>query len=414
MQPPLTDMLRAIAFVICTILASTVFGQECTLYGTVTIAGEPVEFATVQIKGTSTGTETNLDGSFEIKGLAEGEYTLVASFVGYMTQNRVVTLTSGERIEVNFELKPSAIIDEVVVTGTMRPTYTLDSPVKVESISAKQLETYMPSAASSVVEAVNLVNGVQEVVSCGVCFTNSISINGLDGAYTAVLIDGMPVYGNLASVYGLNGIPNMIIDRIEVIKGPSSTLYGSEAVAGVINILTKNPEDQPLLSVDLMGTTHKELFGNLAIAPRIGKSTGYVGFNYGLMTDFEDWNQDGFNDGVNLDRYSLFTKWNIHRESGKLFSLAGKYYYEDRRNGVRDYLKNRAYRELRGSESVYGESIYTNRAELFGSYELEYCTLPPPRFFILASPAGQLLRQQLLQGIPIDCLRQLHLFRRIR
>ena len=75
------------------------------------------------------------------------------------------------------------------------------------------------------------------------------------------------MYGNLASVYGLNGIPNMIIDRMEVIKGPNSTLYGSEAVAGVINIITKDPTDQPFLSFDLMATSHEEVFGNLAISP---------------------------------------------------------------------------------------------------------------------------------------------------
>lgn len=260
-------------------------------------------------------------------------------------------------------------MDEIVVTGTMKPTYVSDSPIKVDVITAKQLETFLPAAASSIVDNVKLVNGVQEVVACGVCFTNSISINGLPGPYTAVLMDGMPIYGNLAAVYGLNGIPNMIIDRFEVIKGPSSTLYGSEAVAGVINIITKNPADQPLFSVDLMGTTHREHFGNLAVAPKIGKSTGFIGLNYAYVNDFSDINNDGFNDGVNLDRYSFFTKWNIHRASGRRFTVAAKYYYEDRRNGVGEYLADRNYRQLRGSDTVYGESIYTNRAEVFGSYE---------------------------------------------
>ncbi|MEM8909527.1 MAG: TonB-dependent receptor, partial [Bacteroidota bacterium] len=261
-------------------------------------------------------------------------------------------------------------LEEIVVTGTMKPTYVSDSPIKVEVVTAKQLETFLPAAASSIVENMQLVNGVQEVVACGVCYTNSISINGLSGAYTAVLMDGMPIYGSLASVYGLNGIPNMIVDRFEVIKGPSSTLYGSEAVAGVINIITKDPQEQPTLSLDLMGTTHLEQFGNLAVAPKIGKSSGYIGLNWARMNNFDDDNGDGFGDMIHLDRYSLFSKWNIHRKSGKQFSLATKYYFEDRRNGVEAFLQDRNYRKLRGNDQIYGESIYTHRLELFGTYQI--------------------------------------------
>ncbi len=182
-------------------------------------------------------------------------------------------------------------------------------------------------------------------------------------------MDGTPIYGNLASVYGLNGIPNLIIDRFEVIKGPSSTLYGSEAVAGVINIITKDPAEQPALMVDVMGTSHLESFGNVAAAPRVGKFNGFVGLNWAYIGDFDDFNNDGFGDMINLDRYSLFTKWSMDRDNGKKFTLAGKYFYEDRRNGLEQYLANRNYRELRGSEEIYGESIYTHRAEFFGTYE---------------------------------------------
>ena len=219
-------------------------------------------------------------------------------------------------------------------------------------------------------EGVKLINGVQEVVACGVCFTNSISINGLPGPYTAVLIDGSPMFGNLASVYGLNGIPNQVIDRFEVIKGPNSTLYGSEAMAGVINIITKDPTNQPKFSIDLMGTTHLESFGNIGVSSSGNKWKGFTGLNYAIIGDFDDENEDGFSDLANLDRYSLFSKWSMERASGKQLTVAGKLYYEDRRNGVEEYLQDRNYRNLRGSDSIYGESIYTYRAELFGTYEL--------------------------------------------
>ncbi len=345
-------------------------GQSGSLSGTVTGEDGPLPFATVRITGSHAGTTTDESGRFEIGGLSPGNYVLVASFVGHVPQKKEIALRPGEELDFEFLLLASENLDEIVVTGTQKPTYVSDSPIKVEVITARQLDTYLPSAASSIMESISLVNGVQEVVACGVCYTNSISVNGLPGSYTAVLMDGTPIYGSLASVYGLNGIPNMIIDRFEVIKGANSTLYGSEAVAGVINIITKNPEQQPIFSADLMTSTHREAFGNLAFAPALGRSSGYIGVNFGTGSYYQDENNDGFGDGVNSDQVSVFTKFNLFRPSKKTFSIAAKYYYEDRRNGVEAFLKDRAYKDLRGSNSIYGESIYTHRMELFGSYAL--------------------------------------------
>ena len=341
-----------------------------TVSGVVTHAEEVLPGATVQVVGTDVGTISKADGTFKLEGLANGAYTIEVRSVGFKAFKTQLLVPSESPIEVSLQ-ESTLSIDEVVVTGTMQPTYVSRSPVKVEVVTASYLNTYTPSAATSIVEGISLVNGVQEVVACGVCFTNSISINGLPGPYTAVLMDGAPIYGNLASVYGLNGIPSMIIERFEVIKGPSSTLYGSEAVAGVINIITKDPATQPNASIDLMGTSHYESFGNLAFRPKIGNSVGLIGVNYAYINDFDDENGDGFSDNINLDRVSLFSKWDISRPSGKLFTLSGKYFYEDRRNGVEAFLSDRNYRTLRGNDQIYGESIYTNRLELFGTYAFD-------------------------------------------
>lgn len=365
-------------FVKTTTLLSLIFSlismhglaQTGTIKGAVSSGAESLSFATVTVLGKEIGTTTDENGLYEIQKIAPGEVELVASYLGYQPDTAKLEVKPGKVLEHQFNLVPmTGQLEEVVVTGTMKPTYVKDSPVKVDVVTAKQLETFMPAASSSIMESIQLVNGVQEVTACGVCYTNSISINGLDGAYTAILLDGMPIYGNLAAVYGLNGLPNMIIDRFEVIKGPNSTLYGSEAVAGVINIITKDPEKEPGFAVDIMGTSHWESFGNLAIAPSIGKSSGFIGLNYAYINNYEDENGDGFGDNINLDRLSFFTKWNLHRKSGKPFQIAAKLYYEDRRNGVEAFLKDRAYRSLRGSDTVYGESVYTKRGELFGTYQ---------------------------------------------
>jgi outer membrane receptor for ferrienterochelin and colicins len=361
--------LHKICLFVC--LAFWVFkstGQEAVIHGTVHDGDSLLAFATVEVldeAGLATATDSKGNFSFAVP---PDTYTLKASYVGMIPMRKSVIVGTGDTMHIDFDLSENTQLSEVVITGTMKSSYVADSPVKIDVIGARQMETYIPSASASVVDGISLINGVEEVVACGVCFTNTISINGLPGQYTALLIDGMPMFGNLASVYGLNGIPNMMIDRFEVIKGPSSTLYGSEAMAGVINIVTKDPAAQPVLEVDLMATSHKEVFGNLAVAPRIGRSNGYIGVNYAYINDFDDRNADGFGDVANLDRISLFTKWNIHRKSGLPFSIAGKYYYEDRRNGVREYLENRNYEDLRGSDEIYGESIYTKRIELFGTY----------------------------------------------
>ena len=365
-------MIRRLA--IYGLLMSSVFlswGQH-SLVGQVRDEESVIPGATIRLLDTDFATVSDSEGQFRLEGIPEGNYQLEVRFVGFKPHIEKLSIDKSiSNLQVS--LKESLLTyDEVVVTGTMQPTFVSQSPVKIDVVTSNYLQTYLPSAASSIVEGISLVNGVQEVVACGVCFTNSISINGLPGPYTAVLMDGSPIYGNLASVYGLNGIPSMIIDRFEVIKGPSSTLYGSEAVGGVINIITKDPRNQSPVSIDVMGTSHMESFGNLSFAPKLGKSYGFIGLNYAYINDFDDQNDDGFSDNVNLDRLSFFTKWDIARKSGKQFDIAAKYYYEDRRNGVREFLTDRNYLELRGDDQVYGESIFTKRAELFGTYALPW------------------------------------------
>ncbi|MBC6400137.1 MAG: TonB-dependent receptor [Ekhidna sp.] len=339
--------------------------------GLVSYQDEGLPGATVQIVDTQFGAITDPDGSFVLSSVPKGSYTLEVRSLGFKIQKQSIEVPVSNLLSIQLE-ESALTMDEVVVTGTMQPAFVSASPVKVDVVTSRYLDTFTPSAATGVIEGVGLINGVREVVACGVCFTNNISINGLPGPYTAVLMDGTPIYGNLASVYGLNGIPSMIIDRFEVIKGPSSTLYGSEAVAGVINIITKNPEMQPKATIDMMGTSHYELFGNLSIAPEIGNSNGFVGVNYAYINNFDDENEDGFGDNINMDRISLFSKWNLSRPSDRQFTVSAKYFYEDRRNGVEEFLADRNYRELRGNDQIYGESIYTHRAELFGTYELGF------------------------------------------
>ncbi|CAA6798977.1 MAG: TonB-dependent receptor; Outer membrane receptor for ferrienterochelin and colicins [uncultured Aureispira sp.] len=322
---------------------------------------------------TNWGATTDIDGTFTLENVPLGTYTLQTSYIGFANYQTILKI-EGKTLDLGIiRLAPaSGMIDEIVVTHKgatiFNPTKIAPTVATKYVVDPKALEKI--TAPTNLIEAISLVSGVQEEVACGVCFTNTIRINGLPGAYTAVLIDGTPMYGNLASIYALNGLPTTMIERIEITKGPSSTIFGSEAVAGAINVLTKNPSKEPLISLDIMGTSHLESFNNLSVAGTLGKFSGMVGLSHAYVGTNHDDNGDGFGDLINLDRVSAFAKLTMKRPKNRRFSLFARYYYEDRRNGVEDFVKGRNYLQLRGNDLIYGESIFTQRWELLGTYDL--------------------------------------------
>ncbi|WP_278352733.1 TonB-dependent receptor plug domain-containing protein [Chryseobacterium gleum] len=253
-------------------------------------------------------------------------------------------------------------IEDVVVTGTIKPMSRSKSPVAVEIYSQK---FFQKNPTPSIFEAIAMVNGVKPQLNCSVCNTGDIHINGLEGPYTMILIDGMPIVSSLSTVYGLSGIPNSLVDRIEVVKGPASSIYGSEAMGGVINIITKNALTAPKLSVDMMTSTWSENNLDLSTKFNVGKkAASLLSLNYFSFQERIDQNKDNFTDATLQSRISVFNKWNFKRKENRQASFAMRYLYEDRFGGEMQWNKS-----FRGSDEVYGESIYTNRAEIFGLYE---------------------------------------------
>lgn len=319
-------------------------------------------YVNIYLKGTQKGTVSKDDGSFEISNIKTGTYTIIASFTGYETQKKIINLTSKNQI-VNFDLTESEILNEVIVTGTLKAVSRLESPVPVEVYSPA---FFKKNPTANIFEALQNVNGVRPQLNCNVCNTGDIHINGLEGPYTLVLIDGMPIVSGLSTVYGLSGIPNSLIEQVEVVKGPASSLYGSEAVGGLINVITKLPEHAPLVFVDGFvngwGETNLDIGFKAKIAEKADMLLGVNYFNYSNPIDN---NNDNFTDVTLQDRISVFQKWNFKRKDNRLFSLAGRYFYEDRWGGEMQWNKS-----FRGGSDVYGESIYTSRYEIVGNYQL--------------------------------------------
>lgn len=254
-------------------------------------------------------------------------------------------------------------LDEVVVTGTMRSVKKSESPVSVEIYTS---HFFKKNPTPNLFEALQLVNGVRPQVNCNVCNTGDIHINGMEGPYTMVLIDGMPIVSSLATVYGLMGIPNGMIDRIEVVKGPASSLYGSEAMGGLINIVTKSATSGPKISCDFYSSTWPDANLDLNFTTKIGaKSHLLTGLNGYWNDSKRDENFDGFTDVAIQKRISLFQKLNIPRKQNKQFDMAWRIFNENRWGGEIDWKK-----EFEGGDSVYGESIQTQRIEFVGNYQL--------------------------------------------
>ena len=315
---------------------------------------------------------TDLDGYFCFKNLLEASYRLKGSYLGMQPIEQLI-LAKNKAIDLGrIELHTAATLAQIIVQDAAAPSFNLVKTAPTvalkQIVSPKDLQNIF--APNNLIESISLVNGLQENVACGVCFTNNISINGLPGQYAAVMIDGSPMYGNLASVYALNGLPNTMIERIEVTKGPSSTIFGSEAVAGVINIITKNPKKEPLLSIDLQTNSLLEAFTNISWSQQWGPLNTILGIHHGHSGTFIDNNADGFGDLIHMDRFSAFAKISLDRKQNRRFTIFARYFYEDRRNGVETYLKNRNYLNVRGNDFIYGESIFTQRWEVLGTYDL--------------------------------------------
>jgi outer membrane receptor for ferrienterochelin and colicins len=319
--------------------------------------GQPVAGATI-VSGDSSGSVVSDDkGRFF---LANPVSSIFITSIGFEKK----FYNPGNKEHHIILLSPlSKEMDAVVVTGTMRAVRKLESPIAVEVYTPQFLKK---NPAPSIFESLQNVNGVRPQLNCSVCNTGDIHINGLEGPYTMVTIDGMPIVSSLASVYGLFGIPTQLIERVEIVKGPASGLYGSEAIGGLINIITRSPEKSPNLTVNLMTTSWLEHSVDMGTKFRIGqKASSLLGINYFNYQHPVDKNHDQFTDVTLQHRISVFNKISFKRKLERLATLAGRFFYENRWGGDMRWTK-----KFRGGDSLYGESIYTKRWELIGNYQL--------------------------------------------
>ncbi|MNK61659.1 Colicin I receptor precursor [compost metagenome] len=356
--------MKYLFLIILIISANTIFSQNIS--GKVESIIPIDQEITIRLLNTNFKTQVDSLGFYQLGNIPNGTYKIAVTSTGFKTITQKISLLENENLNLNFELEEDQNeLNEVVVSGTLKPVRRLESAVPVEVYSPT---FFKKNPTPSIYDALQNINGVRPQLNCGVCNTGDIHINGLEGPYTLVMIDGMPIVSSLSTVYGLSGIPNSLVERIEIVKGPASSLYGSEAVGGLINIITKNPTNAPTFSADYFTTSYFESNLDLGTKFNVGKkATSLIGINYFNYDQVIDKDRDNFTDVTLSERISVFNKWNFKRNYNRLFTIAVRGMYEDRWGGDIRWEK-----KYRGGDEIYGESIYTKRAELIGSYQLPF------------------------------------------
>lgn len=252
MKSYIIGVLTVLYVSVCASVAQPKIKTDAHITGHVVDAStmEHLPFASIGIKGTTHGAASDATGHFLIKNLQVGKHTLTISLIGYETVDQEVAVEANKTVEVKFMLKPQLVqLDQVVVTGTRNETNKRESSTIVNVVSEKLFEK---TASTNVAEVLNFQSGLRVEYSCSNCGVPQLRINGLEGQYSQILLDSRPIFSSLATVYGLEQLPAGMIERVEVIRGGGSALFGSNAIGGVVNIITKEPLRN---SVTLSNTT---------------------------------------------------------------------------------------------------------------------------------------------------------------
>ena len=283
--------------------------SDANVYGHIIDAStnEHIPYVTISVKGTTYGTVADATGHFMLKNLPEGEHTLVAESIGYKSAEQVVMLVSRRNVEVNFMLAENTLsMDEVVVSATRNETNKKSSATIVNVASTKLFEN---TASSNLAETMKFQPGLRVENTCGNCGAVQLRINGLDGQYSQILLDSSPIFSSLAGVYGMEQLPVAMIERVEVIRGGGSALFGSNAIGGVVNIITKEPLRN---SLNLSHTSNVMESGDAEFNTSLGGS--FVSddhragvYLFGMIKDRDayDRNRDGFTDLTRMEAQTV-------------------------------------------------------------------------------------------------------------
>lgn len=329
--------------------------------------GEHLPGITIAIKGTTFGTMTDRTGHYFLKNLKPGKITLVMRGMGFKSQEKDVTVVPNKIAEVNFEAEEDQInLDEVVVSSNRQTTLRRLAPTLVTVLGD---EVFEKANAVNLAQGLVFQPGVRVENNCQNCGFNQVRINGLEGRYTQLLIDSRPIMSALSGVYGLEQIPANMIDRVEVVRGGGSALFGSSAIAGVINIITKEPTNNSFsFTESLAFTGMKNPDNNIGFNASMVSDNAKAGaMVFGQARKRHPWdeNGDGFSEIGKIDAGSLGA--HMYLKTSDYTKLSGEIHHinEYRRGGDHlDWPEHVAAVAERTNHSVYSGNL---KFDLFSS-----------------------------------------------
>jgi len=320
---------------------------DANIIGHVTSGGEHVHFATVSIPGTTVGTSTDETGHFQLINMPLGKHIIRAYSIGYKAVEKEVFMKAGETIELKFELETDLLgLEEIVITADRGEIKRIESASIVNTLSPK-LFTSTQSVTLS--EGLNFSPGLRMENNCQNCGFSQVRMNGMEGPYSQILINSRPIFSGLAGVYGLELIPANMIEKVEVVRGGGSAIYGSNAIAGTINIILKEPVSSTYEAGFNSNITGVGIAGSGGAAPDYSANfntsivssdskTGFSLIGFTRKRDIFDANNDGYSELSLLSSTTIGTS--IYHKFGLRNKLSVDFYNinEERDGGNRlDY-----------------------------------------------------------------------------
>ena len=292
-------IFSALVAALCMMLSAGASNTDTHIYGHIIdkATGEHLPYIVVVLKGTTIGVSTDNTGHYLMRDIPEGTYTIEVAAIGYKTERREITVKKGISYEMNFMLEEDHIqIEGVIVSATRSETTRRMSPTLVNVVG---MDVYDKTNGTTVAQGLSFQPGVRVENNCQNCGFQQVRINGLDGQYTQILIDSRPIFSALAGVYGIEQLPANMVDRVEVMRGGGSALFGSSAIAGTINIITKEPVrnsasiSHTTTSIGGSSAFHNTTDINASIVSEDNK-LGLAIFGQNTSKDAWDANGDGF------------------------------------------------------------------------------------------------------------------------
>ena len=291
-------IFSALVAALCMVLSAGATDTDAHIYGHVIDrnTGEHLPYIVVLLRGTTIGVTTESTGHYAIRNVPVGDFVVEVSAIGYKTQTRSIHIAKGRSYEVNFSLEEDFVqIDGVIVSATRSETTRKMSPTLVNVVG---MDVYNKTGATTVAQGLSFQPGVRVENNCQNCGFQQVRINGLDGQYTQILIDSRPIFSALAGVYGIEQLPANMVDRVEVMRGGGSALFGSSAIAGTINIITKEPvRNSSSISHTLTAIGSSAFHNTIDINASIVSEDNKLGLAiFGQNTQKDGWdaNGDGF------------------------------------------------------------------------------------------------------------------------